>query len=154
LLRVDLFFFYIILYTILLVGLLLTLHIINSYRVTNIPGWSFCNGLVFWVFCGGFFISLRGLPPLAGSALKLMGILVVIRSYPVTLVFLILRSIISLYYYLRMFITSVSCLGSSNYGLNTRFLDSKGLILLIRSIIVLNWVGGFPLFIICGRFIL
>jgi len=149
-----LFFFYIILYSTLLAGLLLSLHAINSYRVTNIPGWSFCNGLVFWVFCGGFFISLRGLPPLAGSALKLIGILVVIGRYPITLVFLILSSIISLYYYLRIFITRVSCLGSSNYGLNSRFLDSKGLIFLVRFIAVLNWVGGFPLFISCGRFVL
>nr|AJC10854.1 NADH deshydrogenase subunit 2 [Macoma balthica] len=154
LLSVDLFFFYMILYTILLVGLLLTLHIINSYSVVNIPGWSFCNGLMFWVFCGGFFISLSGLPPLAGSALKLMGILVVIGSYPVTLVFLILSSMISLYYYLSMFITSVSCLGSSNYGLNTSFLDSKGLMLLISSMMVLNWAGGLPLFIMCGSFVL
>lgn len=47
LLSLDLFFLYIILYSILLAGLLLTLYIINSYRVGSIPGWSFSNGLFF-----------------------------------------------------------------------------------------------------------
>lgn len=91
---------------------------------------------------------------MAGSALKLMGVLVVIRSYPFILVFLILRSMISLYYYLSIFIRRVTCLGSSNYNLSRRFLDSKGLMLLVRFIIVLNWAGGFPLFIMCGGLIL
>lgn len=91
---------------------------------------------------------------MAGSALKLVGVLVVIRSYPVILVVLILSSIISLYYYLSIFIRRITCLGSSNYRLSRGVLRSKGLMALVISIMALNWLGGFPLFLLCGGLIL
>ena len=55
------------------------------------------------------------MPPLAGCALKFMGILVMVVEYPMVTLVIISTSIISLYYYLRVFICSAVCLGESRH---------------------------------------
>jgi NADH:ubiquinone oxidoreductase subunit 2 (subunit N) len=94
--------------------------------------------LFFWVFRGGFFISLSGLPPLAGSALKLLGVLTIVFQYPVLLAVLIFTSMVSLYYYLRMFINSLVCLGSGNYSIYRDLIVRSRLIVTITIIMSLN----------------
>jgi len=151
-LNLELFILYIILYSCLLGGLLCALHIINSYSVVDVPGWSYGKGLFFWVFRGGFFISLRGLPPLAGSALKLLGVLTLIKDFPLFLTLLIFSSMVRLYYYLNIFINRLVCLGAGNYSIYDSLLVSNRLLIVIIRLVILNWLGGLPLFLICGGF--
>ena len=67
------------------------------------------------MFRGGFFLSLRGLPPLVGSGLKLLGILVISSCYLFPLVFLIGRSMVRLYFYLNIFIGGLVGVGGCGY---------------------------------------
>ena len=152
--NVDLFVIYIVLYRWLLIGLLCGLHYINRYGVVDVPGWSYGKGLFFWLFSGGFFISLRGLPPLAGSALKLAGILVLIYDFPIFLGILIFSSMVRLYYYLNIFINRVVCLAAGNFSTYDGLIVNGHLVLLVIGVIVLNWLGGFPLFLVCGNILI
>jgi len=153
-LSLKIFIIYIILYRLLLSGLLSVLHSINSYRVYNIPGSLKRKGVFFWLFRGGFFISLRGVPPFAGSALKLAGVLTIINRYPLFLIVLIFSSIVRLYFYLRMFIRSVICLrdSKSRFYLNRGI--TKGFIMPVILLVLINWVVGLPLFLICGSLLI
>nr|YP_006576384.1 NADH dehydrogenase subunit 2 [Iridona iridescens]AEV94278.1 NADH dehydrogenase subunit 2 [Iridona iridescens] len=152
--NLNLFVIYMFLYSWLLGGLLCSLHIINSYSVVDVPGWCSSKGLFFWVFSGGFFISLSGLPPLAGSALKLAGVLTLIYDFPIFLSVLIFSSMVSLYYYLNMFINSVVCLGSGSYSIYDNMVMNTGMVVVMIGVLVLNWLGGFPLFLGCVGFFL
>lgn len=127
LIRAQLFLWYICLYRFILVGLILGLNAINSYRLIQIPGWSLRKGLIFWVFRCRFFISLSGLPPLAGSALKLIGILIIINRSPIYVGVLIISSIVSLYYYLTIFIGSVVYVGGGGFSIYNRLVEGRGL---------------------------
>merc|ERR1712179_239589 len=106
------------------------------------------------LFRGGFFISLRGVPPFAGSALKLAGVLTIINRYPLFLIVLIFSSIVRLYFYLRMFIRSVICLrdSKSRFYLNRGI--TKGFIMPVILLVLINWVVGLPLFLICGSLLI
>lgn len=136
--NVNLFVVYIVLYRWLLGGLLCGLHFINAYSVVNVPGWSYRKGLFFWLLRGGFFVSLRGLPPLAGSALKLTGVLVLIYDFPIFLGVLIFTSMIRLYYYLNIFINRVVCLGAGSYLVYDGLTIRRHLVLLVVGVVVLN----------------
>lgn len=153
-LSLKIFIAYIILYRLLLSGLLLVLHLINSYRVYNIPGSLKRKGIFFWLFRGGFFISLRGVPPFAGSALKLAGVLTIINRYPLFLIMLIFSSIIRLYFYLSIFIRSVICLSDSksSFYLNNRL--ARRFIMPVALLVLVNWVVGLPLFLVCGSLLI
>lgn len=84
---------------------------------------------------GRFFISLRGIPPLAGCALKLIGIMVISASHSAMLGVLILRSMIRLYYYLSVFINRVVCLGRVSHSVY-RDLRNRGVIVAILTLVV------------------
>nr|QID02648.1 NADH dehydrogenase subunit 2 [Scrobicularia plana] len=129
LLSLKVFVLYMILYSVLLSGLLSVLHMINSYSIYNVPGSLSSKGVFFWLFSGGFFVSLSGIPPFAGCALKLAGIMTIIGSYPLYLTVLIMTSMVSLYFYLSMFISSVICLSDSKYNFYTSFLPTSGVLL-------------------------
>nr|YP_006576420.1 NADH dehydrogenase subunit 2 [Semele scabra]AEV94314.1 NADH dehydrogenase subunit 2 [Semele scabra] len=144
------FVLYMSLYSVLLGGLLSCLNATSSYKVVDMPGWSGSRGLYFWVFSGSFFISLGGLPPMAGSALKLVGVMTILASFPGALVFLIFSSMVSLYYYLSIFVNSVVCLGGSSYSLYGGVSLDKGVGGVVSLVAVINWVGGLPLFCLCG----
>lgn len=153
-LSVNLFLIYILIYSILLSGLLISLHVINSFNVNNIVGDVNSKGVFFWLFRGRFFISIRGVPPLAGSALKLIGVLLIVNVFPLYLSFLVLRSIISLYFYLRVFIRSVVCLGDLNVNFYRFVNHGSSVFIFIIVLALVNWVGGFPLFLICANIVL
>nr|YP_006576444.1 NADH dehydrogenase subunit 2 [Solecurtus divaricatus]AEV94338.1 NADH dehydrogenase subunit 2 [Solecurtus divaricatus] len=150
----ELFLYYMILYSGLLVGLLYGLNAINSYSFFSVPGWNLGKGLFFWIFGCSFFISLSGLPPLAGSALKLVGVLTIVDKYYFYVVVLIGSSMISLYYYLSVFISGVVCIGGNSFSFYDSLAGGSGLGLIIIMLVGLNWVGGFPLFMICGGLVL
>nr|YP_009642908.1 NADH dehydrogenase subunit 2 [Gari elongata]QCQ20472.1 NADH dehydrogenase subunit 2 [Gari elongata] len=145
----ELFLYYIVLYSLLLAGLLWGLNLLNSYSILSIPGWSFSKGVLFWIFSCSFFISLSGLPPLAGSAMKLLGILVLVGQYPIYLSVLIFTSMISLYYYLTMFISSVVCVGGSSFSVLDGIVFG-GVSYMFVLLGVMNWIGGLPLFMLAG----
>nr|YP_009642920.1 NADH dehydrogenase subunit 2 [Sanguinolaria ovalis]QCQ20484.1 NADH dehydrogenase subunit 2 [Sanguinolaria ovalis] len=149
----ELFVYYMFVYVLLLVGLLLGLNSVNSYGVSAVPGWGLGKGLLFWIFSCSFFISLSGLPPLAGFAMKLLGVLLLASQYPLYLSVLIGTSMVSLYYYLSMFISSVVCVGG------TKFNVSDGVVLGgVSSLLIffglINWVGGLPLFMLSAVLVL
>lgn len=153
-LNLNMFIVYIFIYGVLLRGLLRSLHLINSFRADNFIGISRRKGIFFWIFTGRFFISLRGIPPLAGCALKLVGILVILNYFPVCLVLLILSSIIRLYFYLGVFINRVVCirdLGFNYYALKNL---NRSVVFFMLIIGVVNWLGGFPLFLVCASLII
>lgn len=139
-----------VIYSVLLGGLLLSLHVFNLYKVVDVPGWVSGGKLMVWLLVGRFFISLRGIPPLLGSGLKLMGIMIIIGRFPLVLGVLILSSMVSLYYYLRVFIGSVVCLGSVSSVGYSPYEISKGLVGVLMMLVVLNWLGGVIIFIVCG----
>ena len=66
---------------------------------------------------GRFFLSLSGLPPLVGAVLKLAGAVIIIGRYPLFLCILIGTSMVSLYYYLNVFVNRVVGLGRGQFGI-------------------------------------
>lgn len=91
---------------------------------------------------------------MAGSALKLLGVLVIVAEYPFILTVLIGSSIVRLYYYLRVFINRVVCLGSGMYNNFAGIAERGRVIIIVCRVTVLNWVGGLPLFLVCGMAIM
>ena len=77
-----------------------------------------------------------------------------IYDFPILLGILILTSIIRLYYYLRMFINRVVCLGVGNYSIFDGLAISGRLVTIIVRLVVVNWVGGIVLFLLCGNMVL
>lgn len=153
-LRLKIFLIYIFLYRILLSGLLSVLHVINSYSIYDIPGSLIRKGVFFWIFRGAFFVSLRGIPPFAGCALKLAGILVIINNYPFYLGVLIMTSIVRLYFYLTMFIRRVICLNDPKHRFYIRKFQEAGILSPVRAVVLFNWFGGLPLFLICANILI
>nr|YP_006576396.1 NADH dehydrogenase subunit 2 [Hiatula diphos]YP_009642896.1 NADH dehydrogenase subunit 2 [Hiatula acuta]AEV94290.1 NADH dehydrogenase subunit 2 [Hiatula diphos]QCQ20460.1 NADH dehydrogenase subunit 2 [Hiatula acuta] len=149
----ELFLYYIVLYSLLLVGLLLGLNSLNSYSVSSVAGWGLGKGLLFWLFSCSFFISLSGLPPLAGFAMKLLGVLLLAAQYPLYLFILIGTSMVSLYYYLSMFISSVVYVGGSKFVVSDGVVvGSVGGFLIVFGI--MNWLGGLPMFMLSAVLVL
>lgn len=68
----------------------------------------------FWVWIGLYFLSLGGLPPFFGSALKILGVFNLSGLTPLVLIALIGRSLISLFYYLNMFFNFSLSVGGVN----------------------------------------
>ena len=94
---------------------------------------------------------MRGLPPLAGCALKLVGILVIFNSFPFFLRVLIFSSIVRLYYYLTIFINRVVRLGAGRFDFyRVKFLNLRMASFIILFVLV-NWFGGLPIFMLGGR---
>ena len=52
---------------------------------------------------GVYFFSLAGLPPFSGVFLKVMGIIILLNSFPFVLFFLMLSSALRLFYYRKVF---------------------------------------------------
>ena len=94
------------------------------------------------------------MPPFAGSALKLAGVLTIINRYPLFLIMLIFSSIIRLYFYLSIFIRSVICLSDSksSFYLNNRL--ARRFIMPVALLVLVNWVVGLPLFLVCGSLLI
>ena len=96
-------------------------------------------------------LSLGGLPPLLGSSIKLLGIIILFPLMQGRLVVLIARSVIGLFYYLRVvFRASLSfrniygCLGLSRKGRELGFSSS----FLSLS---LNRMAGIVVFFVLGN---
>ena len=87
---------------------------------------------------------------MAGCALKLVGILVIFNSFPFFLRVLIFSSIVSLYYYLSIFINRVVRLGTAGSDFYGGFCLSVRMLVIITVAVLVNWLGGLPLFIISG----
>ena len=66
---------------------------------------------------------------------------------------LILTSMVSLYYYLNIFINRVVCLAAGSFSVYDGLIINSHLILLIIGVIALNWLGGLPLFLVCGNMV-
>lgn len=75
---------------------------------------------------------------MAGSALKLVGVLVLINRYPFFLGVLIITSIVRLYYYLSIFINSVVRVGVGSYRLYGKLCVRNHIIFIIIFIVILN----------------
>ena len=110
-------FTYLVIYRIILLGLLYCLSLSHSYCLQHVPGLFLeRNKNSFWVWVGVYFISLGGLPPFFGSALKILGVLNLSQRVPLALLVLIGSSLIRLFYYLNMFF---------NFSLSFRGMNSK-----------------------------
>nr|WDE73840.1 NADH dehydrogenase subunit 2 [Panopea japonica] len=111
------FLLYMLLYSVILGGFVFSLWLSQLSYVGGLNSKNSSeNSVVFWV--SAFFLSLAGLPPLLGSALKLYGVLVLNNSFLLVLSVLILSSVVSLFYYLNMFFSlSVSGVEKLDWGM-------------------------------------
>lgn len=94
---------------------------------------------------GAYFFSLAGLPPFSGVFLKVLGIILLLPSFPFVLFFLMLSSALSLFYYAKVF----AVLNLSNFiGFN--LWSERGLIKLglIVVSLVLNCFLGFGVMLV------
>nr|AQZ26099.1 NADH dehydrogenase subunit 2 [Semelidae sp. STW-2017] len=153
-LNLKIFLFYMFIYGMLLTGLLSSLYVMNSFKVVNFGGFLESKGIFFWLFSGSFFMSLSGVPPLLGCSLKLMGVMVIINNFPLFLSLLILSSMVSLYFYLSIFISSVVCLTDCNMNFYNSVFSNKGIFFFIIFFMLINWFGGLPLFLMCGSMLI
>nr|YP_009431973.1 NADH dehydrogenase subunit 2 [Donax vittatus]ATA66422.1 NADH dehydrogenase subunit 2 [Donax vittatus] len=150
----EVFLGYLLIYSGLLGGLLLGLNMINHYTVSGGVSWSDVGGFMFWVFGGSYFLSLAGMPPFSGFSLKMVGVLILVGNYPMFLGVLMLSAMISLYFYLSMFFSSLFCVGSMDYSILSyqSLINSFPLMVIILGI--MNWLAGIPLLIFCGSMII
>nr|YP_006576408.1 NADH dehydrogenase subunit 2 [Nuttallia olivacea]AEV94302.1 NADH dehydrogenase subunit 2 [Nuttallia olivacea] len=153
LLNLKVFMFYMTIYSIILGGLICSLHMGNAYRLVEVPGWSDKITSSFWMISGGFFLSLGGLPPLLGSSLKMVGVLTIISSYPGYLFILIGCAMFSLYYYLSVFISCMVCVGVGSSSIIDGMVFSQLGALPLSLMMVLNWLGGLPAFLVCSSLV-
>nr|QWS05427.1 NADH dehydrogenase subunit 2 [Cultellus attenuatus] len=142
---------YLVVYSIILLGLLYSLSLSHSYCLQHIPG-LFVNGSKnsFWIWIGVYFLSLGGLPPFFGSILKILGVFNLSSCMPLALMFLIASSLISLFYYLNMFFNFSLSLGGSKLSLSVeKFSYQKFSDFLAFSSVGVN-IGMSALFILLG----
>nr|YP_009431947.1 NADH dehydrogenase subunit 2 [Donax trunculus]ATA66396.1 NADH dehydrogenase subunit 2 [Donax trunculus] len=146
----EIFIGYFMLYSLLLGGLLMGLNLINHYTVNGGVSWSEVSGFLFWLFGGSYFLSLVGMPPFAGFFLKLAGVFMIVNKFPLLLGVLMVSTMVSLYFYLNMFFSSVFCVGSMDYGMLSSSLLEYKIPAAVLFLSILNWLGGIPLILFSG----
>nr|YP_010447201.1 NADH dehydrogenase subunit 2 [Donax dysoni]UTM92209.1 NADH dehydrogenase subunit 2 [Donax dysoni] len=149
-LNLEMFIAYMFLYSLLLIALLMGLNMMSNQSINESPGWGDLKGLTFWVFSGSYFISLAGVPPMAGFVLKFAGVFILVKVYPLFLIILLISSMISLYFYLNMLISSLVCLGSMGYTSLSYNIFSRSVAFYVLAFNSVNWLGGLPLFLVAG----
>lgn len=92
-------------------------------------------------------LTLRGLPPLIGSALKLVGIITLVEDLTIRLGLLILSSVVRLFYYLRV-LFRVRLVFNSNLFFQSGRLEEYGSIShIITLLLVFRSVLGLIMFL-------
>nr|YP_010555733.1 NADH dehydrogenase subunit 2 [Euglesa coreana]UYR45730.1 NADH dehydrogenase subunit 2 [Euglesa coreana]UYR45743.1 NADH dehydrogenase subunit 2 [Euglesa coreana] len=103
------FLFYWSLYFFIMGGFIMWFY---YYGVSTFSDFVYLKGSFMDKLSGGvYFFSLAGLPPFSGVFLKVVGIILLLNSFPFVLFFLMLSSALSLFYYSKVF----SVLGLSNF---------------------------------------
>nr|YP_010835859.1 NADH dehydrogenase subunit 2 [Novaculina chinensis]WGC44275.1 NADH dehydrogenase subunit 2 [Novaculina chinensis] len=129
---------YLLVYSLILLGLLYSLSLSHSLCLQHVPGLFFGgSNNSFWVWVGLYFLSLGGLPPFFGSVLKILGVFNLSFSMPLALMVLILSSLISLFYYLNIFFNfSLSLSGNKSYFSVEKFSNSSSSFLSLSSVFI------------------
>nr|YP_010155757.1 NADH dehydrogenase subunit 2 [Conwentzia sinica]QQY84948.1 NADH dehydrogenase subunit 2 [Conwentzia sinica] len=110
--------FYIVIYTMILGLMSTTFYLINSFYLNQLM-FSFKNVLIkFFIFTN--FLSLGGLPPFLGFLPKWMVLENYLMGSPILMVFMVMMTIISLNYYLRMMFFSFT-INNMNLNLISKF---------------------------------
>nr|UYR45717.1 NADH dehydrogenase subunit 2 [Musculium lacustre] len=74
------------------------------YGINSFSDFIYLKGSFIEKLSGGvYFFSLAGLPPFSGVFLKIMGIIILLNSFPFVLFFLMVCSALSLFYYSKVF---------------------------------------------------
>lgn len=144
------FFFYFVLYAIILFGFFIIAHTVNLGLVFGrTGGWSgkLATTWIMFLVC---ISSLIGLPPFLGAFLKLTGIIILGNFTILGLSVLLLRSVVGLFYYLRILfrvrLETTEIGFSGNLSLKGSLVSSRSLMIFV----MLNIVLGLPFFIRLG----
>lgn len=129
---------YLLVYSLILLGLLYSLSLRHSLCLQHVPGLFFGGrNNSFWVWVGLYFLSLGGLPPFFGSVLKILGVFNLSFSMPLALIVLILRSLIRLFYYLNIFFNfSLSLRGNKSYFRVEKLRNRSRSFLRLRRVVI------------------
>lgn len=99
LIRHNFWIIYFFIYILILIKIIYLLKKNNIISIININSIKFSNFKKISLF--SLFLSLGGLPPFLGFLTKWISIILIIKNFPLILIFLISSSLINLYFYIR-----------------------------------------------------
>nr|YP_010121800.1 NADH dehydrogenase subunit 2 [Callista chinensis]QRE83920.1 NADH dehydrogenase subunit 2 [Callista chinensis]QWM94239.1 NADH dehydrogenase subunit 2 [Callista chinensis] len=147
--KLNLFWGYLGLYSILNCGLMWSLWSLNIYSYYNFieeGGMSYYNEL-WWTSL--YFFSLAGIPPFSGIFLKVFFLVNCWVFFPLGCVVCIASSAVSMYFYMSVIMEMVMYWGKSTMLMSNKWKKEKVSILILVSIFV-NLLFSYPLFLLCG----
>nr|YP_010329375.1 NADH dehydrogenase subunit 2 [Ixodes kuntzi]YP_010534090.1 NADH dehydrogenase subunit 2 [Ixodes columnae]UNO53637.1 NADH dehydrogenase subunit 2 [Ixodes kuntzi]UXX50302.1 NADH dehydrogenase subunit 2 [Ixodes columnae] len=132
---------YFLIYSIILMKITFFLNKNNCFSIIQIN--SMKMTYIFKLFLFSFFMSLGGIPPFLGFFIKLISIFLIFKMLPLILMFLIMSSLINVYFYMRSFfplmlntktLTKTFLINVNNFSLFFFIFNFAGIILIFPMI--------------------